>query len=119
MALDGLQIVHSRTAVLEIFLSVFVLGAVLCFLHHLDHQEPGSVTLGGWAIASGVLVGLAIATKWVAAPFAVGMAVVTVIAAAPNDRRAALRLSGTAFVVIPVLVYVASYAVSWTSGDVT
>ncbi len=56
MAMDGLALVHSRTALLDLFLTFFVLLAV-----YLWHQERH-----WWAAIS---MGLAIGTKWSAAYF--------------------------------------------------
>jgi dolichyl-phosphate-mannose-protein mannosyltransferase len=119
VALDGLQIVHSRTAVLEIFLSLFVLAAALAFFPHLEAQERSPGRLAPASIACGVLVGLAISTKWLAAPALIGMAVITVLAARPPDRRGALRVSAITFLGIPAVVYLLSYSVTWFSGDTT
>ena len=88
VSLDGLQIVHSCTAELEIFLSLFVLAAVLAFFPHLEAQEASPGRLAPASIVCGVFVGLAISTKWVAVLALVGMAVLTVLAAGPSNRRA-------------------------------
>jgi dolichyl-phosphate-mannose--protein O-mannosyl transferase len=106
VALDGLQIVHSRTA-------------VLAFFPHLEAQDESPGRLAPASILCGVLVGLAISTKWVAALALVGMAVLTVLAARPSDRRGALRVSAITFVGIPMVIYVLSYSVTWFSGDTT
>ena len=56
MACDGLMLVHSRTALLDLFLTFFVLLAV--FLWHQEHH---------WLAA--ISIGLAMGTKWSALYF--------------------------------------------------
>ncbi|MFM2364791.1 MAG: hypothetical protein RLY79_460 [Actinomycetota bacterium] len=51
MAMDGLALVHSRTALLDIYLSFFVLLATYLFLTR-------------WHWWAGIALGLAVATKW-------------------------------------------------------
>jgi dolichyl-phosphate-mannose--protein O-mannosyl transferase len=51
MAMDGLALVHSRTALLDIYLSFFVLLATYLFLTR-------------WHWWAGIAIGLAVATKW-------------------------------------------------------
>ncbi|MGI8775717.1 MAG: phospholipid carrier-dependent glycosyltransferase [Actinomycetota bacterium] len=73
LAIDPLHFVQSRIAMLDIFLPLFGIAAVLFI--HLDkdrlvaHRDSGATELRGgwirpWRIAAGVCVGLAIATKW-------------------------------------------------------
>ena len=83
LTFDGLSFVMSRTALLDIFLAVFVVAAVACLAADrdwmrsrlADHLEVrGLPDLGGaygplllvrpWRIAAGVCVGLALGTKW-------------------------------------------------------
>ena len=51
IAMDGLALVHSRTALLDIYLSFFVLLATYCFVMR-------------WHWWTGLALGLAVATKW-------------------------------------------------------
>ena len=51
LAMDGLALVHSRTALLDIYLSFFILLATYFFVMR-------------WHLWAGVALGLAIATKW-------------------------------------------------------
>ena len=51
MAMDGLALVHSRTALLDIYLAFFILLATYLFLQR-------------WHWWAGIALGLAIATKW-------------------------------------------------------
>lgn len=102
LALDGLHLVMSRTALLDIVVTFFVLAAFGCLLIDRDRararlaaalpQEPdGSLRpdapvadragLGPrpWRIAAGVLLGLATATKWNGLYFLAFFAVLTVV----------------------------------------
>ncbi len=79
LALDGLQLVLSRLALLDIFLAFFLLAGVHCvvadrqwFRNRLD--DPGRRTASWgrivlwrpWLLLAGVMFGLAIGTKWTA-----------------------------------------------------
>jgi 4-amino-4-deoxy-L-arabinose transferase-like glycosyltransferase len=59
VALDGVAITMSRTALLDGILAAFILAAFLAVLRHLD--TPGG---GGWLLLAGVLLGAATAVKW-------------------------------------------------------
>ena len=89
MSLDGLEFVLSRTGILDIFLMFFVLAAFGCILIDRDVSRarlaelvarhpgrPGGPRLGlrKWQLAAGVFLGLAVATKWNAAWYIVGFA---------------------------------------------
>ena len=73
LAIDPLHFVQSRIAMLDIFLPLFGIAAVL-FIHLdrdrlLAYRASGETALRGgwwqpWRIAAGVCVGAAIATKW-------------------------------------------------------
>jgi hypothetical protein len=67
LGVEGLQIVQSRLAMLDIFLSFFVLLGVWLLL---EDRERGAGPLGvrWWRIGSGVALGLAVASKWAAGP---------------------------------------------------
>jgi dolichyl-phosphate-mannose-protein mannosyltransferase len=91
MALDGLHFVMSRSALLDIFLMLFVLAAFACLVMDrdqrrgrwlaaleagLDPEAPGHagrlpaptgwlpINVPWWRLAAGVLVGCACAVKW-------------------------------------------------------
>ncbi len=91
LSLDGLQLVLSRLALLDIFLAFFMLGGVHCvvadrqwFRRRLGAEtvgavgeaagEPRAETLGWgprlllrpWLLAAGIWFGLAVGTKWTA-----------------------------------------------------
>jgi dolichyl-phosphate-mannose-protein mannosyltransferase len=63
MALDGLELVMSRTAMLDVFVMFWALAAFGCLLIDRDHLA-GRLRLRWWRIAAGVCLGLATASKW-------------------------------------------------------
>ncbi|MBO0777156.1 MAG: phospholipid carrier-dependent glycosyltransferase, partial [Actinobacteria bacterium] len=79
MALDGLELVMSRTALLDIFVMFWVLAAFGCLVVDRDHSRlrlaeavaarpaaEGGPRLGirWWRVGAGVCLGLACASKW-------------------------------------------------------
>ncbi|MEW2355913.1 phospholipid carrier-dependent glycosyltransferase [Spirillospora sp. NPDC029432] len=78
LALDGLQFVTSRAALLDIFVMFWILAGFACLVADRDRSrrrlaekveagdrsELGPMVLHGWRIAAGVCLGLAVATKW-------------------------------------------------------
>src|SRR6478752_908847 len=103
MSLDGLEFVLSRTGILDIFLMFFVLAAFGCILIDRDVSRarlaelvarhpgrPGGPRLGlrRWQLAAGVVLGLAVGTKWNAAWYIVGFAALF-LAWETGARRAA------------------------------
>ena len=103
MSLDGLEFVLSRTGILDIFLMFFVLAAFGCVVVDRDvsrarladgvaRREGGQLGprfgIRRWQVAAGVCLGLAVATKWNAAWYIVGLAAL-IIAWDIGARRAA------------------------------
>ncbi|HWS59080.1 MAG TPA: phospholipid carrier-dependent glycosyltransferase [Actinotalea sp.] len=94
LAVDGLAIVHSRTALLDGFLMVLVLAAFGALLVDRDRSRarlaratapPRATTTWGpwlgwrpWRLAAGVLLGLALGTKWSALWFVAVLGLLTV-----------------------------------------
>ena len=140
MCFDGIQLVLSRLALLDIFLAFFVLCAVSCMVADRDWVRSrmaarlpagGRLAAGAWGplllwrpwrLATGVFWGLAIGTKWSALfPLAVfGLLMWAWDAGARRSfgvRRAVLKsavidaLPAVGYVVLlPFLIYL----VSWT-----
>jgi dolichyl-phosphate-mannose-protein mannosyltransferase len=124
LALDGLHIVQSRIAMLDIFLSTFVTAGML-FLA-LDRERMDVGQSGRWPriervfgsqyrLWSGVFLGAAVATKWSGA-FALALAAVLCAIWLFTGSRAGVtptaRTVGTlvaSFVVVPIGVYLLSY----------
>jgi len=61
LLLDGLYFVQSRTGMLDIFLTFFMMGAMLAFHAYLTTFRRQS---GRFVVITGTFLGLAIATKW-------------------------------------------------------
>jgi dolichyl-phosphate-mannose--protein O-mannosyl transferase len=107
MALDGLALVHSRTALLDNFLAFFILLATYFFI----------MRRYWWA---GFALGLAMATKWSALYFIIAFGVIALYRAfTHHSGRQLIRptLERVAqFGVIPLLVYISSW-VGWFSSN--
>ena len=135
---DGVSHVQSRSALLDIFQAVFVLGAFACLIADRDQVrsrlaaavQDGSmathwagVALGArwWRFGAGVLLGLTTAVKWSGAYWIVAFGVLTVIWDITARREAGVRRPVRAVVrrdlvpdvwslaVVPVITYVASW----------
>ncbi len=136
MSLDGLEFVLSRTGILDIFLMFFVLAAFGCLVIDRDNSrarlaEGVARGAGGdagprlglrkWQVACGILLGLAVGTKWIAAWYIVGFAALFIAWEIGARRAAGLRsfVRGAfreavwlplTFIVIPLAVYVATWS---------
>jgi len=106
MAMDGLALVHSRTALLDIYLAFFILLATYFFLMR-------------WHLWAGLALGLAIATKWSGIYYLALFALVALYRAfAHHTGRELVRPSIKTFIqyaFVPIFVYLAS----WTGWFVT
>ena len=107
MAVDGLALVHSRTALLDNFLAFFILAATYFFV----------VKKYWW---SGAFLGLALATKWSAAYFiAIFGAIALYRAFTHNTGRDLIRPSLSrvgAFGALPLFIYITSWW-GWFASD--
>jgi dolichyl-phosphate-mannose-protein mannosyltransferase len=136
MALDGLEFVLSRTGILDIFLMFFVLAAFGCMVIDRDQSRDklaDGVVLGEggdagprlglrkWQVVCGILLGLAVGTKWIAAWYIIAFAGLFIAweinarrtAGLPAFVRGALREAAwlpLTFIVIPLAVYVATWS---------
>jgi dolichyl-phosphate-mannose--protein O-mannosyl transferase len=136
MSLDGLEFVLSRTGILDIFLMFFVLAAFGCMVVDRDEsrarlaaavarREGGDVgpRLGihRWRVAAGILLGLAVGTKWIAVWYIVGFAGLGLAWDIGARRAAGLRFFvrgalrdavwlPVTSIVIPFVVYVATWS---------
>jgi dolichyl-phosphate-mannose--protein O-mannosyl transferase len=146
LALDGLEFVQSRTAMLDIYLLFWVLAAFCCLVIDRDDgrrrladrlQRPlapeewgPSLGFRKWRWAAGICIGAAFATKWNGAYYIPALLILAVVWDL-GARRAAGARSGLwwgalysggpvigAFVVVPAGVYVASWA-GWFASNST
>jgi dolichyl-phosphate-mannose--protein O-mannosyl transferase len=107
MAFDGLLLVHSRTALLDLFLTLFILTAAYFWFRRQY-----------WY--SGIFFGLALATKWSALYFIALFALVTLfrlLKAAPvkeSLREVGIRILQFGF--LPLGIYLTSWA-GWLFSD--
>ena len=97
LAFEGTHVVESRTGILDIFLTLFVVGALACLVADrsagraklaaaLSHEVGTEASalgpyIGGrwWRVGAGVLLGMAVATKWSALPFIATFGIMTVL----------------------------------------
>jgi predicted membrane-bound dolichyl-phosphate-mannose-protein mannosyltransferase len=101
MAIDGLALVHSRTALLDNFLAFFILLASYLFL-----------TKRYWW--TGIALGLALATKWSALYFIIAFGVIGLYRAFTHHSgrdviKPTLQRFGQ-FGLTPLLIYITSWA---------
>jgi dolichyl-phosphate-mannose--protein O-mannosyl transferase len=132
LAVDGLSVVQSRFALLDIFLALFVLAGFACLVVDRDRVRerlaPGVARLGPrpWRLAGGVLLGLACGVKWSGIWFLAGFGLLSVVwdvtarrAAGAGQPASLLRgLPGWvgALGVVPVLAYLATWT-GWFLGE--
>ncbi|TAM82131.1 MAG: phospholipid carrier-dependent glycosyltransferase, partial [Jatrophihabitans sp.] len=144
LAMDGLSVVLSRTAILDIFLQTFVIAAFGALVLDRDRVRArlgdlvaagadlsgGAPSLGPrpWRLAAGVLFGLACGIKWTALSFFLGFILLSWF-----WDRAALRAAGVArptrnalwrsgvpwlgsLVLAPIGTYLLTY-LGWFTGE--
>ncbi len=130
LTIDAVHLVHSRIAMPDVFLTLFVVAAILFCIH--DRESPPSAKESGtsltgalfrhpWRIAAGAALGAATAVKWSSLPFLIAVVFLTAgweIAARRADGRGAgvartAREEGPSIVfcliLLPFLIYVATY----------
>lgn len=117
LLLEGLWFVQSRVGMLDIFVAVFVLAALLAFHEYLNGRREAGYR---WLLATGLSLGLAMATKWNAAypSLAVGLVALgtAVSRHPPADRPRAIGAVLLALVLLPVVVYLAAYLPFFATG---
>lgn len=110
LSVDPLHFVHSRIAVLDIFVAMFEVAAFVCLVY--DRDDDTRSFLRPWRAAAGVALGAAIASKLSGLfmlPVIVGIALLY------DRRRGSAKLQTSLvnvaiwLVVVPALVYVATF----------
>jgi len=118
LAVDPLHFVHSRIAMLDVFATLFIVAALLFGL--LDRDAGGTaVWRRPWLAAAGVSLGLAAASKWSGWQLLPALVVLVLLWAPAGRRRAAAAAAGTWLVVLPAVVYTASFAGRLDGGPAT
>jgi dolichyl-phosphate-mannose-protein mannosyltransferase len=120
LLVDGLYFVQSRTAMLDVFGTVFMMGALLC-LHAYLRAPPERVR--GPLLGTGLCLGLALATKWNAAYPAALIGLVAICRMVEHWRgrnsgalREHLLWVPVALVLVPAAVYLAAYIPFFLTG---
>jgi dolichyl-phosphate-mannose-protein mannosyltransferase len=133
LALDFLHFVQSRVAMLDVFVPMFGLAAVLFLAYDRDRliegRSPPRILRRPWRLAAGAAAGAALASKWSGLFVVVLVILLTVVwemtarrETAPGHwLRSTLREEGPSIVVglvlLPLLIYLASYT-GRLSGDI-
>jgi dolichyl-phosphate-mannose-protein mannosyltransferase len=123
LLVDGLYFVQSRTSMLDVFGTVFMMGALIG-LHAYLRADPGRIR--GPLLGTGLCLGLALATKWNAAYPAALIGLVAGCRAielwrargvtTPGALREHLLWVPVGLVVIPAAVYLAAYTPFFLAG---
>ncbi|XVQ12497.1 dolichyl-phosphate-mannose--protein mannosyltransferase [Spirillospora sp. CA-255316] len=135
LALDGLQFVTSRAALLDIFVMFWILAGFGCLVADRDRSrrrlaekveaggasEYGPFVLHGWRIAAGVCLGLACATKWTGVFYVAAFGIMVVFWDFGARRAAGVRRPFAGAVVLDavpafvqlVVVGVITYLATW------
>ncbi len=141
LSVDGLHLVQSRVAMLDIFLVLWTTAAFACLLVDRDRLRArlaaaDEITGDGprtgvrwWLLAAGACLGAAIATKWSGVYYLAGLGLLTVAwevgarrtagVRAPfraTVRRAVAPLSG-GLVLLPLAVYLLSWS-GWFASSI-
>ena len=112
LAEDGLHIVHSRIAMLDVFEVTFATAGMACLLVAWRAQAKPGRAAGWWEAAAGALLGAAIACKWSGMFLLLpGLVVCCVVAWRHGGARwRAVGLTVCRLAVLPVAVYMATYS---------
>jgi len=123
VALDGIAFVTGRLALLDVFVAVATTGAAWCVLGALvDRGEADRLRRWRWGVA--VLLGLGTAMKW-GAVWTWPVAAVVLVSlerrvAAPGSPRRRVTVAALAVLaLVPVGLYLASYAPWFAQADRT
>ncbi|MCW2777889.1 MAG: phospholipid carrier-dependent glycosyltransferase, partial [Frankiales bacterium] len=143
LSLDGLHLVQSRVAMLDVFLVLFTTAAFACLVADRDavrrrlaatpddalrRRGPG-LGLRPWLLACGACLGAALATKWSGLYFVAALGLLAFAWEVGARRTAGVRrpvratltrstlLLVAALVVLPVVLYTLSWA-GWFASDI-
>jgi dolichyl-phosphate-mannose-protein mannosyltransferase len=125
LAFDFLHFVQSRVAMLDVFVSLFGVAALLFLVYDRDRliegRSPPGLRHRPWRLAAGAAAGAAVASKWPGIFYVILLILLTVAWEMTARREASperwlkrtLREEGptilVGLVLVPVLIYVFSY----------
>jgi dolichyl-phosphate-mannose--protein O-mannosyl transferase len=143
MAVEGLEFVLSRFALLDVFVMFWALAGFACLVVDRDRARARladwyessplndigpRLGLRPWRIAAGLCLGAACATKWSGVFYLIAFAIMTLVWDAGARRAVGLRRpylgtvsldapkAAIALILVPVVTYVASFA-GWFSSS--
>lgn len=122
MNLEGITLVMSRFAMLDIFLTLFITGIALAMVMDLTADRSGTPWhQRWWLLTAGVFSGLAMAVKisGVYYPAVIGVVLVVSVAFTSRSVRETAKALGMGlvfFLVVPVAVFLASW-IPWFSSE--
>ena len=105
MAMDGLLLVESRFGLINIYILLFGMLSQLCMVLALRRSRQRWF----WAIATGLMLGASISTKWTGLAYIVGL--VTLAGYAWSNYRQTLNMAQ--FLIGLIIVPIAFYLVQW------
>lgn len=106
LALDGMQLVTSRTAILDIFVMFWILAGFACLVIDRDRtraalaakvmetgneSELGPFVMHWWRLAAGLCLGTAVATKWTGIYYIAAFGIMVLIWDIGARRAAGIR----------------------------
>jgi dolichyl-phosphate-mannose-protein mannosyltransferase len=127
LALDFMHIVHSRIAMLDIFVTCFATLAATFYVYDRDDTRTGFFR--PWRLAAGIAGGAAVASKWAGALVLIALIGLTLLWDLRSRRvriSSALASAGVWMIAIPVGVYALTFvgridgallAAPWTSDS--
>ena len=113
IALDGMHFAQTRIATVDSFLVLFIMLAILFFIKFLKANDDKKKYIS--LCVAGILWGCALATKWTSAYVGIGFAILYFIDYVAKGIKNKFKLKPIymgliSFVLLPLIVYVASYA---------
>jgi dolichyl-phosphate-mannose--protein O-mannosyl transferase len=116
-ALDGLLLAQSRIGMNDIYLTFFFVATLFAYAVAVDYPQKDR-RHSRWLWVSGIMAGLAIATKW-SGVFVIGavgfLEILRLSGGLVRIMKRIVRL-GITFVLVPMVVYVLSYSQFWIQG---
>ena len=117
IALDGMHFAQTRIATVDTFLVLFGMISILFFIKYLNSKNDSEKKKYIYLGLSGIAWGCAVATKWNSCYIGLGLGILFFVNYIRNEKIVInkkfnykpILMGALCFVVIPILVYVASY----------